>query len=884
MYFQITYVIFNYLKIYSFFNINHCDFYGFYIFLMLLYMNSIKNKKDKSGLPPQNSDYIISSEKKFRVYPIEKYYHWGKKRGRVKYLYDEDYEEYNLNELIDVLKENDYGYHCRINPKREYIFYGDLDGYKQNINIFIVQFTDFLHKIYQIKISRNDVKYTQNIGDDTSYHFTVPNIFCSVRKMKEIVLHFRKKFIDDFIIKTEKGTTKYILDTTVYSEKFFRYPNQSKELNENTKHIVKYGTIQDFIIAYIPPNSVNIDKYKDNSVQKKSKRKPKKKPIPKKNDNIKNDDNIDKIIKKSRFYKQFFIYKQFFDRCYEQIRFDDYDEWIKIGMALKNIYNMEGFDIFNYGSSKSKTYGGIEKTRKKYESFKYKHKGYNVGTLYIIAKEDNRDEYSKILLENNLILTEYEFAEKIQELAGNRFIYKNISGDKYQLYCYNGKYWTKSNILLRKFISTELYDYYKHLINDVYSRSLNYNNYLKIITSLKRLSMVKNIIERYKEFGVKDIEFDSKWWLLGFKNIVFDFKIGEFREYRFDDYVTMTTRYDWIEPEQIQIDKINSMINKIMPIQEEKELLLTLFSTALEGRALEKFIILNGNGRNGKGCINDILLLALGDYAILANESILFEKSKTGCNPEKANLHKKRLVLFREPPEKSKFENSAVKILTGGGKFSARSLYDNQTEKILHSTTFVECNKRPMFAEEPKIADVERLIDIHYRSTFTSDLELIDENNYFYPQDATLKNFEFQHEHKFALLKILFEYHKKYRDNNYKLIVPNSIKKRTNEYLEMSCNILQWFKDQYMKTNDKKDVSKLRDIFKHFRESEYYYNLTKREKRRYNYRYFCNYFRENIFLRRFYRDRYQPKKSINMRNIIVGWLENDQNSEYSDNE
>jgi phage/plasmid-associated DNA primase len=115
------------------------------------------------------------------------------------------------------------------------------------------------------------------------------------------------------------------------------------------------------------------------------------------------------------------------------------------------------------------------------------------------------------------------------------------------------------------------------------------------------------------------------------------------------------------------------------------------------------------------------------------------------------------LVIFREPAEKSKFENSIIKTLTGGGRFSARSLYDNNTEKILHNTTFVECNNKPKFAEEPKVADLERLIDIYYRSTFTGDPNLIDESNRVYKQDPSLKNANFQQQHKCALLKIIFE-------------------------------------------------------------------------------------------------------------------------------
>lgn len=41
------------------------------------------------------------------------------------------------------------------------------------------------------------------------------------------------------------------------------------------------------------------------------------------------------------------------------------------------------------------------------------------------------------------------------------------------------------------------------------------------------------------------IVFDNKYWLYGFNNIVYDLKIHNFRNYKFDDYVSITTNYDW---------------------------------------------------------------------------------------------------------------------------------------------------------------------------------------------------------------------------------------------------------------------------------------------------------------------------------------------------
>ena len=158
-----------------------------------------------------------------------------------------------------------------------------------------------------------------------------------------------------------------------------------------------------------------------------------------------------------------------------------------------------------------------------------------------------------------------------------------------------------------------------------------------------------------------------------------------------------------------------------MPIKEERDAYLQLLCTGIDGRCLEKFVIFAGNGGNGKGMIDDLMLLMLGNYGLIGNNGLLFETSKTGSNPEKANLHKKRFVVFREPPEKKKFENSIIKELTGGGEFSARGLYESDAKKELNLTMIVECNKKPLFTEEPTNAEVRRIIEICFRSTFVSD-------------------------------------------------------------------------------------------------------------------------------------------------------------------
>ena len=68
-----------------------------------------------------------------------------------------------------------------------------------------------------------------------------------------------------------------------------------------------------------------------------------------------------------------------------------------------------------------------------------------------------------------------------------------------------------------------------------------------------------------RRFTNEDIQFDSKWNLLPFKNGVYDLETHIFREHRYDDYISITTGYDWVEPSQQEVNTIERFIKQIIP-------------------------------------------------------------------------------------------------------------------------------------------------------------------------------------------------------------------------------------------------------------------------------------------------------------------------------
>ena len=125
------------------------------------------------------------------------------------------------------------------------------------------------------------------------------------------------------------------------------------------------------------------------------------------------------------------------------------------------------------------------------------------------------------------------------------------------------------------------------------------------------------------------------------------------------------------------------------------------------------------------------------------------------------------------------------------------------------------------------------------------------------------------------MIKILLNEHKKYKKNNYCLDVPKTVTERTQTYLEMSCNIVQWFKDNYKYTGNNTDISKIKDVYEEFSQSSYFFNLSKMEKRKYNKTFFTNYIQENIFFRKYYVERHN-----NIRNNIKEWMKKE--ADYDD--
>ena len=193
-----------------------------------------------------------------------------------------------------------------------------------------------------------------------------------------------KKIIEDFLnLYPQYNINKYV-DTSIYSNKWFRLPNQTNE-DKPLMHYIKRGNMSDFLIHHIDDNAIdNIPFF--------TKTKPKAKFVDIDNTKINNEIQTTSI----NCFQNTEIESQKLLNILDIDRVNDRKKWIKLGFLLYSIYEYsEGLSIFIKMSQSSLLYVDDTYIITTYETFK--DKKYNINSLHYFAQQDNITEYKKII-------------------------------------------------------------------------------------------------------------------------------------------------------------------------------------------------------------------------------------------------------------------------------------------------------------------------------------------------------------------------------------------------------------------------------------------------------------------------------------------------------
>ena len=589
-----------------------------------------------------------------------------------------------------------------------------------------------------------------------------------------------------------------------------------------------------------------------------------------------------------------------------------YPDWFKIICSLKN-NNLNNHAVALHITKKSKHYdqiNGQQYFQQRWDEIPVGKYNYSIGTFNHYAKSSNSKVYYEIIAkyrktEISTVLkspTEENIAKCFHSLFGEDFLFSNEI-----VYHWNGIVWEQSKTALRRCFTNEFTQIFINVqisyLNDMKNTEAGSDDYMflskknKIITEIIKNLQQNGLIKAVVNDAIKpyiennNVEFEMNPFSFCFNDKVFNLKTCEFMEPNKDDRMTLTTGYNYRKPTVDETKTLNDLFDKVFPIPEERKLYLISLATGLYGKTLEKFILANGSGRNGKGFTNELVLKTVGNYGYTCSNSVLLNPIKDGPNPTIANLNNKRIVFYREPDtdNNKKINSSTVKELTGGNEINARGLYSGNTKTQLKATHILECNTKPKMSGETDDAIFMRLIDMGFRSTFIKCENEIDESNYIFQGNDRIKDLDFQDQHKFALFHILIDHWKLFYAKNLNIdeFIPASILDRSKEYLKNSNEMFLWFEENYEKVEDDTEVIEISAIFEDFKNSNVCLNYTKAEKREMNKSKFLEKISKNLFLRKFYKERERRKevcekhKCKEMRNVLVGFKVMVENQEMS---
>ena len=404
-------------------------------------------------------------------------------------------------------------------------------------------------------------------------------------------------------------------------------------------------------------------------------------------------------------------------------------------------------------------------------------------------------------------------------------------------------------------------DEYDNIFNKTETFRMHRNKIKEVELIVYKTQWINNIMKEVrttlKNNQITEDIFDKQHHLFCFTDAVFDLNTGKRVKFEKNLYITTNSGKRYIEPTQEQMETIHKIFVSIFPDEKIRKCYLSILRTGLSGFRLEKVVVANGNGRNGKGLINEMMGHLLGNYYYKLPVDVLTKDiNLVGANPQLAQLDNKRFVVCCEPEDGRSIRMNTAKELTGCDTLNARGLYQSNTITNLLLTLVIEVNQRPELSGRMDNAILNRLIDVNFVNTFTDNPALINNVDYF-PENRLFKRFDFKKQHYCALFKYIL-------DNAPKdLYVPDNVRTRSKDYVIENEEFFGWFNEKYIITNNvNNDIVKVKDLFNNYKNSEFYMHLTKKQKRKCNLKNFQETIKHHLILKNHYRTNRTKKTSV----------------------
>ena len=279
---------------------------------------------------------------------------------------------------------------------------------------------------------------------------------------------------------------------------------------------------------------------------------------------------------------------------------------------------------------------------------------------------------------------------------------------------------------------------------------------IKLKMNAQKNNIMKECAELFHNPELADL-LDANKYLLGFENGVYDFEKKEFRAGESEDYVSFSTKTNYIpfnktDSEQVKIkEEIDDFFFKIFPNEELRKYMWEHAASSLIGtNRNQKFNIYTGIGGNGKSIFVNLMNLVLGQYSGKMNIALVTQKRKGigGPTPEIALLKGKRYISMDEPSAGDVLNEGVMKQMVGGDEMEGRGMYSREMTKFYPQFELVCCTNRLFEIKSNDKGTWRRIRQVDFRSEFLDNGEFCEKKNQgladdlerpIYPKDDQLE-------------------------------------------------------------------------------------------------------------------------------------------------
>jgi P4 family phage/plasmid primase-like protien len=361
--------------------------------------------------------------------------------------------------------------------------------------------------------------------------------------------------------------------------------------------------------------------------------------------------------------------------------------------------------------------------------------------------------------------TEYDLAQVLKEMFKDKYVCVSYN-NKGIWYTFKEHRWVlDKGMSLREKISKDMYDLYSNKSDDMsneyhqYDASDDRQDFIRkkvkslsdIKFKLKKTNDKNNIMREAMELfydGDFISNMDKNKNLMCFNNGVVDFKNKVFRDGCPDDYITKTTKINFVPLDKTNPDILKTesdivdFMKKLFPIPELEKYMWDHLSSCLIGsNKNQTFNVYHGSGSNGKSILTDLMSLTLGEYKGMVPITLVTERRGLigGTSDEVLKLKGVRYAVMQEPTKGVKLNEGVMKELTGGDPIQARGLY-SESEIFEPQFSLVVCTNNLFDIDSNDDGTWRRIRKCDYVSKFIDEgEEYNDETPYVFAKDKNLK-------------------------------------------------------------------------------------------------------------------------------------------------